>query len=126
MAFDIKKMFGKEENTEDYMEIDLDKKEEKEKIIVRPFTLRTYDDVNEILDSLREGYTIAVIDIRPLKSKDIIELKRAIAKLKKTTDALQGTIAGFGEHTVLATPEFAKVYSSPPKSNNKKDPVSFY
>ena len=127
MAFDIKKMFGKEENTEDYMEIDLDKKEEKEKILVRPFTLRTYDDVNEILDSLREGYTIAVIDIRPLKSKDIIELKRAIAKLKKTIDALQGTIAGFGEHTVLATPEFAKVYSAPPKSNGKKkDPVSFY
>jgi len=31
-----------------------------------------------------------------LKSKDIIELKRAVSKIKKTVDAMEGTIAGFG------------------------------
>jgi SepF-like predicted cell division protein (DUF552 family) len=127
MAFNLRKMFGKEESiAEDYIEIDLDQGvTKKDKIKVRPFTLRSYDDVNEILNSLREGYTIAVIDIKPLKTKDVIELKRAVSKIKKTVDALEGSIAGFGEHTILATPEFAEVHKAMP-TQEKKDPVSFY
>ncbi|MDP4039890.1 MAG: cell division protein SepF [Candidatus Pacearchaeota archaeon] len=126
MAFDIKKMFGKNEVSEDYVEIDLNQgQQKKEKIRVRPFTLKKYDDVNEVLEALREGYSIAVIDIRPLKSKDIIELKRAITKIKKTVDALEGSIAGFGDHSIIATPEFAEVYKAPAKPQ-KKDDLSFY
>jgi SepF-like predicted cell division protein (DUF552 family) len=127
MAFNLKKMFGKEDTSEEYIEIDLNQGEpKKEKIKVRPFTLRKYDDVNEILNSLREGYTIAVVDIKPLKTKDIIELKRAVSKIKKTVDALEGSIAGFGEHTILATPEFAEVHKAAPQREEKKDSVSFY
>jgi len=127
MAFNLKKVFGKESLDEDYIEIDLQQgTEKKEKVRVRPFTLRSYDDVNEILDSLREGYTIAIIDIKPLKTKDVIELKRSISKIKKTVDALEGSIAGFGENTILVTPEFAEVYRAPVKQQEKKDPVSFY
>ncbi|MCH7568211.1 MAG: cell division protein SepF [Nanoarchaeota archaeon] len=126
MAFNLKRLFGKDSSEEDYVEIDLAQGEEKkDKVRVRPFTLRSYDDVNEILDSLREGYTIAVIDIKPLKAKDVIELKRSISKIKKTVDALEGSIAGFGENTILVTPEFAEVYKAPQKPI-KKDPVSFY
>jgi len=126
MAFNFKKMFGKEEADDDYLEIDLNQGlEKKEKVKVRPFVLRRYEDVNDILDSLRGGYTIAVIDIKPLKSKDVIELKRAISKIKKTVDALEGSIAGFGEHTILATPDFAEIHRVPQKKE-KKDPVSFY
>ena len=85
MPFGLKKMFGKEGGDEDYVEIDLGNSEQKDpKVMVRPFTLRQYDDINEILNSLREGYTIAVIDIKQLKKKDVIELKRAITKIKKT------------------------------------------
>jgi SepF-like predicted cell division protein (DUF552 family) len=58
---------------------------------------------------LREGYTIAVVDIKTLRQRDSIELKRAISKLKKTTDALEGSIAGFGENLVIVTPSFAKI-----------------
>ena len=39
-----------------------------------------------VLDDLREGYTIALVNIKPLKEKDLIELKRAINKIKKTCD----------------------------------------
>jgi SepF-like predicted cell division protein (DUF552 family) len=112
MSFNLKKMFGKEAS-DDYVEIDVSQVEaKKEKIKVRPFVLRKYDDVNEILNSLREGYTIAVIDIKTLKSKDVIELKRAIAKIKKTIDAMEGSIAGFGEHTIIATPDFAEIHKA--------------
>ena len=119
-------MFKKDNISSDYVEIDLDQgSKSKEKIMVRPFTLRTFEDVNEILNSLREGYTIAVIDIKPIKTKDIIELKRAISKIKKTVDALEGSIAGFGENTILATPSFAEVYRG---SNDlpKRDSAGLY
>ena len=94
----------------DYVEIDLGKEVRKAKVIVRPFILRSYEDINPILNALREGYTIAIIDFKPLKAKDIIELKRAISKIKKTVDALEGSISGFGDSIILATPEFAEIY----------------
>jgi len=94
---------------EEYLEIDLGREEETKKVLVRLFNLKQYEDVNDILNALREGYTIAVIDIQTLRKKDSIELKRAISKIKKTTDALEGSIAGFGENTVIVTPSFAKI-----------------
>lgn len=104
----------------EYIEIDLGKEIKKAKIQVKPFILKSFEDVNAVLNALREGYTIAVIDIKPLKSKDIIELKRAISKLKKTADALGGEIAGFGDGTVIVTPQFAGI-SKLPASEKPRD-----
>ena len=110
MAFDIKKLFGRGNTEEDYVEIDIDSSEPKEnKVKVKPYVLRSFEDTNDILNSLREGYTITVIDIKPLKTKDIIELKRSISKIKKTVEALEGSIAGFGDNTIIATPSFAEI-----------------
>ncbi len=120
MAFKLKEMFGKSSGSDEYVEMDLSQKaERKERIKIRPFTLKKYDDINEILAALREGYTIAFIDIRTLKSKDIIELKRAVSKIKKTVDAMEGTIAGFGDHALIAAPEFAEVYRGPMMTESK-------
>jgi SepF-like predicted cell division protein (DUF552 family) len=105
----ISKFFAKTENP-DYIEIDLGQESKKNKVLIKPFVLKKFEDTTEILNALREGYTIAVIDIRPLKQKDIIELKRSVAKIKKTIEALEGEIAGFGENIVIATPSFAEVY----------------
>lgn len=104
------RLFGRKDSDEDYVEIDLDSGEKSEsKVIVKPFVLRQFEDVAGILNALREGYTITVIDIKPLKTKDIIELKRAVTKIKKTIEALEGSIAGFGENLIIATPSFAKI-----------------
>ena len=106
MAFDrLKRMMGKEDNySPDFIEIDLDQEKSDSKILIKTFVLKVYEDISPILNALREGYTIAIIDIKTLKSKDVIELKRAISKIKKTVEALDGKIAGFGENTVIATP----------------------
>jgi SepF-like predicted cell division protein (DUF552 family) len=101
-----------EEGGEEYVEVGPEATEGKSKIIVRPFVLQDFDDIKPILDDLREGYTVALVNIRPLKEKDIVELKRAINKLKKTTEAIEGDIAGFGEDYIVVTPSFAKVYRS--------------
>ena len=98
---------------EGYVELDTDSNEEiRSKIIVRPFVMKDFESIKPVLDSLREGKTIALVNIRPLKDKDLIELKRAINKLKKTTDAIDGDIAGFGDDWLVVTPSFASVYRS--------------
>ena len=122
MAFSLKKALGGDTSEEEYIEIDLGSAEEVgNKVAVRPFVLKQYDDVNEILNSLRDGYTVAVIDIKPLKSKDVIELKRAVSKVKKTVDALEGSIAGFGDNIVIATPSFAEIHKTVQKPSEKRD-----
>ena len=121
----IKKVFSEPEDYEavereagvkeegDYVEIDSASiQKQQKKIIVKTYFLDEFENVKEILDDLREGDTIALVNIKPLKEKDIIELKRAINKLKKTCDAIQGEIAGFGEDYIVVTPSFAKIHRS--------------
>lgn len=116
------KFFGKNEEQE-YIEIDLGEEAKKNKIKIRPFVLKEFDDVHEILNNLREGYTIAILDISPLKKKDMIELKRVIAKVKKTADALEGEIAGFGDSTIIVTPSFAEIYKQPKQNPAQQSKV---
>ena len=94
----------------------------KSRLMVRPFVIEEFEHIKPILDSLREGHTIALINIKPLKDKDLIELKRAINKLKKTCDAIEGDIAGFGENWIAAVPNFAYIYrgQKPAKEEAKK------
>ena len=113
----IKEFFSGPPAESEYIEIDLGQEIKKNKILVRPFVLKQFDDINEILNTLREGYSIVIIDMKPLRSKDVVELKRAISKIKKTIEALEGTIAGFGENILIVTPSFAEIYkSSAPKA----------
>jgi len=100
-----------DEFSDDYVEIDTKSAiGPKTKVIVRPFVVNDFADIKPALDSLREGYTIALINIKPLRDKDLVELKRAINKIKKTCEAIEGDIAGFGEDWIVVTPSFASVY----------------
>ncbi len=113
-----KKLIGEDridpdEMEDEYVEIDTSVAESaKSKVTVRTFIIDDFSDVKMILDSLREGQTIALVNIKPLKDKDLVELKRAINKLKKTCDAIEGDIAGFGDDYIVATPSFARIYRS--------------
>src|SRR3989344_9184110 len=100
-----------DELNDDYVEIDTTlSKSGKTKISVRPFIVQEFGDIKPALDSLREGMTIALINIKQLKERDIVELKRAVNKLKKTCDAIEGDIAGFGEDWIVVTPSFAQIH----------------
>ncbi len=98
------------EGGSEYVELSQDSSMEKAKVTVRPYVLETFEDVKPILDALREGHTLALVNIRPLKDKDLVELKRAINKIKKTCDAIEGDVAGFGENWIAAVPSFARIY----------------
>ena len=99
------------ERSDEYVELGpTPSKDDHAKVIVRPFVIEEFEDIKEILDVLRDGSTIALVNIKPLKDKDLIELKRAISKLRKTCEAIDGDIAGFGEDYVVAVPYFAKIF----------------
>ncbi len=107
---------------QDYVELDTGVSDEKKaKVTVRPFSIEDFADIKPILDSMREGYTIALVNIRPLKEKDLVELKRAINKLKKTTDAIEGDIAGFGDDWLVITPSFAQIYRNKQTASVEKE-----
>lgn len=101
-----------EDFEDDYVELDPNAAEKtlKAKVLIRPFIIEDFSDIKPVLDSLRSGYTVALLNIRPLKDKDLVELKRVVNKLKKTTDAIEGDIAGFGEDWIVACPSFATVH----------------
>lgn len=110
------------EFADDYVEIDTAKDTgRKSKIVVKPFVVENFADIKDCLDSLREGYTIALINIKPMKDKDIVELKRTVNKLKKTCDAIEGDIAGFGEDWIVVTPSFAHIYRTTETADIKEE-----
>ncbi|MFH1641316.1 MAG: cell division protein SepF [Nanoarchaeota archaeon] len=100
---------------EGYVELGAGDVDEKAKIIVRPYIIQDFEHIKPILETLREGHTIALINIKPLKDRDLVELKRAINKIKKTCDAIDGDIAGFGEDWIAAVPSFAQIHRQKPK-----------
>ncbi len=112
-----KTAYDEEENVEsedEYVELNSEAlKAGENQVIVRPFNLEDFADIKPILDAVRGRETICLVNIRPLKDKDLIELKRSINKLKKTCDAVQGDIAGFGEDYIVITPDWAKIYRQP-------------
>ena len=109
-----KKTYDEDDNLQaedEYVELNSEAEHARSsKIVVRPFVMNDFSDIKPVLDSLREGYTIALVNIKPLKDKDLVELKRAVNKLKKTTDAVEGDIAGFGDDYIVITPSFASIY----------------
>ncbi len=102
------------DSEDEYVELDtnIGSKGGSSKVMVRPFVLEDFADIKVILESLREGTTICLINIGPLREKDMIELKRAINKLKKTVEAIDGEIAGFGEDYVVVVPSFAEIHKN--------------
>ena len=108
----------------DYVELDSSAESTgRQRVAVKQFVMEDFEDIKPVLDCLRNGSTIALINIAPLKNKDIVELKRAVNKLKKTCDALEGDLAGFGEDYIVATPEFAYVQRNKSETPSATDNI---
>ena len=97
-----------EEARQEYVELDTTT-EAKRVVIVKKYALKEFADVKPIIDALREGYHIALVNISPLRVEESIDLKRAINKLKKTAEAIGGDIAGLGEEYIIVTSPEARI-----------------
>lgn len=111
MAF-LEKIFGKgvQELGEDaYVEVDANAATGPSgKVPIKVDKIEDFADSDRIQKHIRDG-SIVIVKIKPLKEKDLSELKRAIDKLRKTCVATSGDIAGIDEDWIILTPSFAHV-----------------
>lgn len=99
-----------EKNTNEYIELSESLKDkEQDKVYIKYFVLNDFTDTKGIIDALRLGNTICWVKIKPLKQKDITDVKRAIGKIKKTCEAISGDVLGIDEDYILAVPPFVEV-----------------
>jgi len=104
----LKKMRG-EKPEEEYLEIELENEPQRTgKISIIVDSINDYADSDRIQKRVREG-NIVLAKIRELKDKDMEELKRSIARIRKTCTAIGGDIAGVSDDWVVATPSYAKI-----------------
>ena len=116
MPFDFLKNDSNRSETEniiddDFVELDAETADKSEKVVIRAATLKEYSDVEEVQQHLRDKH-IVWINIRPLKNKDMADLKRAINRLKKTVKAVDGDMAGVDEEWIVVCPEYATIERS--------------
>jgi SepF-like predicted cell division protein (DUF552 family) len=105
MPLDIfKKIKGKGSEDEEYLELSLDSETRgpgKMTLVIEK--MDSYADAERIQKRVRDGQ-IVIMKIKDLKDKDVEELKRSIARVRKTCEAINGDIAGISEEWVVATP----------------------
>ena len=98
----LSRIDGSEDSGDDYVALESRKYENK--LQVRTFALTEFEDVKKISKCVREGQSVVLVDLKPLKEKDIIDLKRSVNKLKALTQEVQGDIAGLSGDWVVMTP----------------------
>ncbi len=99
-----------DKKSDEYMELDVESPDTgPEKFLVRVEKMGSFADTDRIQERIRSGY-ILLVKVRDLKEKDVNELKRAVAKIKKTCVALNGEVAGLGEDWLLVTTQNAKIH----------------
>lgn len=117
MPFDFLKKDGSNNDSsdtvleDDFVELDAEMKEGNKKVVIRAETLQEFDDIEKVQEHLRNDHVVW-INIAPLKSKDMTNLKRAVNRLKKTIKAIDGDMAGVDESWIVACPSYAEIARS--------------
>lgn len=103
----IKGIFDKlksNDSEEDYVELEHSGEEAPAgKILIQIERMGNIADTERIQMKVREGH-ILLVKVKDLKEKDPAELKRSVEKIKRTTIAIGGDIAGIGDDWVVVTP----------------------
>jgi SepF-like predicted cell division protein (DUF552 family) len=97
------------DSEEDYIEIDTAEEMNSGRLLIKIETLTDFSDTDRIQEQLRSGH-IVWVKIKPLKDKDMVELKRSVDRLRKTCIAVNGDIAGIDEDFLILTPEGVNVH----------------
>jgi len=106
----------REEEGEEFVEVT--PQDEKNQVNVKIDTMSSYSDAERVLQHLREGHVI-FLRIRELREKNLNELKRAVDKIKKTANAMNGDMVGVDEDFLIVTPQYARIYRGQPAEPQK-------
>jgi len=106
----LKKLFERFKSPQDYLELEIEKEgRPSERLLIQVEKMDSYEDSDRIQRKVREG-TILMVKIKNLRENDMNELKRAIARVRKTCIAINGDIAGIGDDWIIVTPSKARVH----------------
>ena len=106
----LKRLFERFRSPQDYLELEIEKGERpSEKLLIQVENMNSYEDSDRIQRKVREG-SILLVKIKNLREKDMNELKRTIARVRKTCIAINGDIAGIGDDWIIVTPSKARVH----------------
>ena len=113
----IKDIGGQPAQGEEFVEVTAE--DEKSQVNVKIDTMTSYADAERVLSFLREGYVV-FLRIRELREKNINELKKAVEKIKKTANAMNGDMVGVDEDFLIITPKFARIYRGQPEQQPQR------
>ncbi len=99
---------------DDFVELDAEMTEQTQKVVIRAETLKEFKDVEKVQEHLRNKHVVWV-NIKPLKNKDMADLKRSVKRLKKTVKAVEGDMAGVDEEWIVVCPSYATIERSSEK-----------
>ncbi len=109
----LNKIISEPENDDisetNYLEIDDMDSSHQGKFMIRVETLSEFSDTSIIQEYVRNG-DIVWVRIKPLKEKDITELKRSVDRLRKTCIAINGDVAGIDEDYLVLTPPGVSIH----------------
>ena len=109
----LSKIISEPENDDisetNYLEIDDMDSSHQGKFMIRVETLSEFSDTSIIQEYVRNG-DIVWVRIRPLKEKDLTELKRSVDRLRKTCIAINGDVAGIDEDYLVLTPPGVNIH----------------
>ena len=106
----LKELFERFKSPQDYLELEIETEGKPlEKLLIQVERMNNYEDSDRIQGKVREGI-ILLVKIKSLREKDMNELKRAIARIRKTCIAIDGDIAGIGDDWIIVTPSKARVH----------------
>lgn len=87
-----------------YVEVDWQGHQAESSQFVRVVTLNDFADVEGILEYLRDRNNIVIMKVKPRLVQEKMELKRALKRIQRTTQAVGGDLAGIREDIILITP----------------------
>nr|EGQ39704.1 MAG: hypothetical protein J07AB56_04320 [Candidatus Nanosalinarum sp. J07AB56] len=115
MALDFLKSEENDEPTPDnseFVELDAEPSDaENRDVTIRAETLNELDDVDRAQKHLRNG-DIVWVNIKQLRGRDMSNLKRAVKRLRKTVQSVDGDMAGVDEDWIIASPSYASIARS--------------
>ncbi|NMJ76700.1 DUF552 domain-containing protein [Nanohaloarchaea archaeon] len=115
MALDFLKSDEQEEDapdTSEFVELDAEPSDAEDRdVTIRAETLTELDDVDMAQKHLRNG-DIVWVNIKQLRGRDMSNLKRAVKRLRKTVQSVDGDMAGVDEDWIIASPSYANIARS--------------
>ncbi len=106
----LKDLLGRFGSPHEYLELEIEGSTNvPEKLSIQVERMNNYEDSDRIQKKVRDGL-ILLVKIKGLREKDMNDLKRAIARIRKTCLAINGDIAGIGDDWIIVTPPKARVH----------------